>query len=482
MPDVMASRRNPSGTRSTMAPLTSWVPLLALFCVAGLLSACAEAPAGGAQPDAAVSMPPADALSVDAAAVATEVPTGSTLGEAATASGRLHFERPDSVRGLYLNAWSAGSERRLTQLLALADSTEINTFVIDIKDATGFVSHESAVATAVEIGANEQRRIRNLRGLLERLHAHGVYPIARIVVVKDPLLIAARPDQAVQDTAGGVWIDSKDFVWLNLWDRRNLDYHLELAHEVAALGFPEIQWDYIRFPDAPQSDMARAVFPGETGPRPDAVRAFLEAARTDLQAIGVRSTADVFGVTTTFRRDVGIGQVWESFIDVVDAALPMVYPSHYWTGSFGFEHPNARPYEIVREAMADALQRSAAVPNAGEVIPWLQDFSLGQPRYGAPEVRAQIEAVHDAGIPHWILWNPGSRYTAEALRPEGGWQTEPLISYAGEHITAASRFALFERIERERFVADSIAQARSNAARFDSAQATPADSVRAGGC
>lgn len=476
----MASRRNLSGARSGIVSLTTWALMLAVFSVTGLMSACAEAPAGGAPPDDDVSMPPADALSVDADP-ADALPVDTTAVDTTTESGRLVFERPNSVRGLYLNAWSAGSERRLTQLLALADSTEINTFVVDIKDATGFVSHESAVATAVEIGANGQRRIGNLRGLLERLHAHGVYPIARIVVVKDPLLIAARPDQAVQDTAGGVWIDSKDFVWLNLWDRRNLDYHLELAHEVAALGFPEIQWDYIRFPDAPQSDMARAVFPGETGPRPDAVRAFLEAARTDLQAIGVRSTADVFGVTTTFRRDVGIGQVWESFIDVVDAALPMVYPSHYWTGSFGFEHPNARPYEIVREAMADALQRSAAVPNAGEVIPWLQDFSLGQPRYGAPEVRAQIEAVHDAGIPHWILWNPGSRYTAEALRPDGGWQSEPLISYAGDHITAASRFALFERMERERFVADSIAQARANAGRLDSAPATPTDSVRPGG-
>ena len=89
----------------------------------------------------------------------------------------------------------------------------------------------------------------------------------------------------------------------------------------------------------------------------------------------------------------GIGQVWESFIDVVDVALPMVYPSHYWQGSFGFQTPNAYPYEVVRQALEDALRRSEMVQGAGTTRPWLQDFTLGKPPYGAPEVRAQIQAT-----------------------------------------------------------------------------------------
>jgi hypothetical protein len=353
------------------------------------------------------------------------------------------FERPEHMRGLYLNAWTAGSSRRMEQLLALARATEINTFVIDIKDASGYVSHATAVAAAREVGATGELRIRRLPALLARLHAEGIYPVARIVVVKDPVLIAARPELAVQDTAGGAWVDSKGFVWLNPYDRRVWDYHVELAREVVALGFPEVQWDYIRFPDAPASDMERALFPGDSlGDRPEAIRQFLAYAREALAESGAHMTADVFGVTTTFRRDVGIGQLWERFIDQVDAALPMVYPSHYWQGSYGFDKPNAHPYEVVRQALEDARARSEAVAGAGRVIPWLQDFTLGAPAYGAPEVRAQIQATYDAGLQEWVLWNPSSRYTEAALEPTGGFPTEPLIRVAGTVTPVSRRHAL----------------------------------------
>lgn len=352
---------------------------------------------------------------------------------------RPTFERPEAIRGLYLNAWAAGSSRKRERLIRLADTTEINAFVIDIKDASGYVSHATGVEAAREAGATGEIRIADLPGLLARLSEAGIYPIARIVVVKDPILIAHRPELAVQDTAGGAWVDSKGFVWLNPYDSRVWDYHLALAREVAELGFPEIQWDYVRFPDAPESDMARAVFPDSSGPRTEAIRSFLAHTRDGLADLDVRVTADVFGVTTTFSRDVGIGQLWERFIDRVDAALPMVYPSHYWKGSYGFDHPNAHPYEVVFEAVEDAVRRSEAVEGAGAVIPWLQDFTLGDPDYGAPEVRAQIQAVHDAGVDDWILWNSGSNYTEAALEPVGGFHAEPEIRVAGVVVPVSDR-------------------------------------------
>lgn len=367
------------------------------------------------------------------------------------------FERPDSLRGIYLNAWASGSSRRVDALVDLAKRTEINAFVIDIKDATGYVSHRSALPDVERIGAGGEIRIRDLPGLLRRLEAEGIYPIARIVIVKDPLLIAAHPELAVQDTAGGVWQDSKEIIWLNLFDEGVWEYHVDLAKEVAAMGFPEIQWDYVRFPDAPASDLARALFPGDSiGPRTEAVRGFLSYARDEFRAAGldVRSTADVFGVTTNVRRDVGIGQVWETFIDRVDAALPMVYPSHYWEGSFGFDEPNAHPYEVVYGAVEYAIRRSAEVDSAGATIPWLQDFTLGSPRYEAPEVRAQIEATHDAGAKDWILWNPGSSYTEGALRPAEGWAEEPLVRIGSRIVPVSERFQAME------IVADSVQQAK----------------------
>ena len=357
------------------------------------------------------------------------------------------FPRPDHIRGLYVNAWAAGSERRMTTMLEIAETTEVNALVIDIKDATGFISHATDVPLAKEIGADGEIRIRDLPGLLDRLEAAGVYPIARIVVVKDPLLAAARPETAVQDTAGGVWVDSKNIVWQNLFNEDLWSYNIALAREVAEMGFPEVQWDYIRFPDAPASDMARAVFTeGESERRVDAVRGFLRHAEQELADLPVRSTADVFGVTTSFRRDVGIGQVWESFIDVVDVALPMVYPSHYWEGSFGYTDPNAYPYEVVYAALRDALRRSGAVEGAGLTRPWLQDFSLGSPVYGPAEVRAQIQATYDVGLNEWILWNSSTRYSLAALEPLKGFENDPLVRVAGVLSPTSRRYEVMDSV------------------------------------
>ena len=384
---------------------------------------------------------PTDVLGAGGESVAST----EDLGPDVVAPDDARFPHPGTVRGLYVNAWAAGSRNRLSGLLELAARTEINTFVIDIKDASGYVSHRTEFQGAHDIGATEEIRIHDLPGVLERLEKEGIYPIARIVVVKDPLLSSARPELAVQDTAGGVWVDGKDIVWLNPYQTEVWQYHVALAREVVLLGFPEIQWDYVRFPDSPVSDRERATYPGAAGQsKSDAIRAFLAYSRDGLADLGVLVTADVFGVTTSASRDVGIGQVWESFIDVVDVALPMVYPSHYFPGSFGFDSPNAHPYEIVRGALRDALRRSAEVDGAGATRPWLQDFSLGEPKYEAPEVRAQIQAAYDAGVEEWILWNPGSYYTEDALEPEGGFVTEPLLRVADEIAPLSRRYQLLD--------------------------------------
>jgi hypothetical protein len=149
----------------------------------------------------------------------------------------------------------------------------------------------------------------------------------------------------------------------------------------------------------PQSELARAVFPGADGrTRSQAIRDFLLSSRDELAELDVPLTGDVFGVASSSTRDVGIGQLWEDLVDAVDALLPMAYPSHYWPASFGIDEPNAHPYEIIYHSLGYATRRSEAVDGATRVIPWLQDFTLGPPRYGAPEVRAQIQATYDTGV------------------------------------------------------------------------------------
>ena len=419
-------------------------PFVTVLLFAALLSGCNDGSQLSGDPEGA---PPSAAPAAEPALgdLTLEDPTPAEVEPALPERTFFHFTRPEHVRGIYVNSWSAGSRRRLAALIDLATRTEINTFVIDIKDASGYVSHRTRVPLAHEIGATGDVRIPSLAWTLERLEEAGIYPIARIVIVKDPLLAAARPELAVQDTAGGTWVDNKGIVWLNPFSREVWDYHLDLAREVVAMGVGEVQWDYVRFPDAPASVLASASYPGQDGrAKTDAIREFLDYSRGNLSEFGVDVTADVFGVTTSARRDVGIGQVWESFIDVVDVALPMVYPSHYWKGSFGIDEPNAHPYEIVRQALEDAVSRSSELEGAGATRPWLQDFTLGSPRYEAPEVRAQIQAAYDVGIDEWVLWNPSSRYTQDALEPAGGFIAEPLVRIANEIVPVSRRFELFD--------------------------------------
>jgi len=328
----------------------------------------------------------------------------------------LHVAKPAAVRGLYLNAWAAGSPRKLARLLGIADRTEINAFVIDVKEG-GQVSYLSVVPLVHQAGA-DRPYIRDIRGVLAKLKAHGVYPIARIVCFKDTALARAKPEWAIRRKDGSLWRDADGIAWVDAYNRNVWDYDIAIAREALDLGFGEIQWDYVRFPDVTPSLRATQLFTDANGrSRSDAIREFVQYSRAQLAPYGVPVTADVFGATVKADDDMGIGQKWERLVDVADVLLPMVYPSHFYRGDYDFQNPNAHPYQVVRDAMRDALARSK-VPNAAAIRPWLQDFSMGTPRYGAAQVRAQMQAVYDAGLREWVLWNPGSNYTESALETD----------------------------------------------------------------
>ena len=325
------------------------------------------------------------------------------------------------VKALYVNAWAFGSTK-LAQLVQLADSTEINAFVIDVKDDTGCLLYPSEVAVAQEIGATKCVRTRDVKSKLDTLHAHDIYPIARIVVAKDPLLAERRTAWSVQNRDGsGLWRDRIGTAWVDAYNDSVWIYAAQLAEEAVRLGFAEVQFDYVRFPDEPKEALAQAVFaarkPGET--QREGVQAGIGILANRLQPLGVPITFDIFGLTASATGDLGIGQVWEDFITVADVVLPMVYPSHYYRGSYGLAWPNAEPYRVVRNALTEALARSKPFANSAAIRPYLQAFTLGRrkPRYTPHEIREQIRAAEELGIETWVLWNPRSVYQRDSLRP-----------------------------------------------------------------
>ena len=366
----------------------------------------------------------------DSAAVAAKAREDSAAAFRARFGDRV--ARPDSLRALYVNAWAAGSRSRMRELIRVADETEINAFVVDIKESDTYLTHDSTgIALAKEIGADQRPGSRWLPELVDTLKAHGIYPIARIVVFKDRMLAEKKPELAIRDVNGGVWLDQKGKPWVNPYHRAVWDYNVAIAREALEMGFSEIQWDYVRFPDVTEARRRTMAFPGSGGKsREDNIRDFILYSKEQLREFQAPVTADVFGLVTHLEGDVGIGQNWEKVITSADAVLPMVYPSHYFGGVYGFRQPNAHPYELVRISMQDAVERTKYLQDqgrkTGEIIPWLQAFTADYLRdgitYGASHLRQQIQATYDAGLKSWVLWNPGSKYEVyyPALRPADG--------------------------------------------------------------
>ena len=342
---------------------------------------------------------------------------------------------PDSIRRPPMplvatpNRWAAIGER-MWQLIDVARKTEVNALVIDVKDDRGLVLYRSRVPLAKEIGADTTRPMsyRRLRAVLDTMRAHDIYPIARIVVAKDPLLAQARPEWSIKRKRDSLpWLDKNNRPWLDPTHPEVWKYAGDLAAEAVNLGFSEVQFDYVRFPDEDRL-IREAVFPLMNGRvRAQVIHDQLSYLRTLIKPLGVPMTIDVFGLSATDTTDMGIGQKWELFVDQVDVVLPMDYPSHFAPRTFGLGNPNAHPYATLDHALRDAKTRSAGIPNAARIIPWYQDFTLGPPRYGAAQVHAQIRAGHDNGIDSWMLWNPRSRYSIDALKLATAQETDSTV-------------------------------------------------------
>jgi hypothetical protein len=312
------------------------------------------------------------------------------------------------VRGLYVFRFGA-NPRRLKHLIGIADSTEINALIIDVKDEFG-LNYDSS-DPMVKKNAGTQVKAHNLGALVDTIRAHGVLPVARIVVFKDSVTARNNPNHTIRKADGTAWHDKKGQTWVNPYANAIWEYNFRVAEEAIKMGFGEIQFDYIRFPE-PYKSLPPQVFPEQAGrSKPQVLAEFLAAARARFAKLGVRTTADIFGLVTTVGGALEVGQKWEPIAQSVDVVLPMVYPSHYPPGSFQLPHPNGDPYDVVHIAISRARERDAKIGITGEhVRPWLQAFSIGNPKYGPHELEEQKRGVYDAGYDGWVLWEPGSRY------------------------------------------------------------------------
>ncbi len=327
---------------------------------------------------------------------------------------------PHVVKAAYLTYYGIAHDRIRGRVFDLLAQTELNAVVIDVKGDRGWIPYRTEVAAARAAGAQGPVILRDFETLLARLKARGIYTIARIVVFKDNVLAASRPELAVINaTTGQAWIDNERLAWVDPFREEVWDYNIAIAREAAEKGFDEIQFDYVRFPTDGRLGVARFARPSTTRSRLEAIAGFLARARRELGATGAFVAADVFGYTAFNENDTDIGQRIEELAPHLDYLCPMVYPSGYHVGIPGFRNPVAHPYEVVHESVK--LIRRRAAGHRVRVRPWLQDFrdyAFDRRYFGVSEIRAQIRGADEAGGTGWMLWNPRNRYTGEALRPE----------------------------------------------------------------
>lgn len=324
---------------------------------------------------------------------------------------------PFRPKAVYLSVYGITSPALRSAAVNLATPrTAINALVIDVKGDRGMTPYRSAAREAIGAAANTPGNapfVQDFPGLIAHLHALHLYLIARIVVFKDEPLAEAHPEWSVRNAAGKPWSDSQGMPWMDPFSHDVWQHNLDIAEEAARMGFDEIQFDYVRFPD--QAGL-QFMSPSNRDTRTAAIIGFLQAARTRLAPYNVFVAADIFGYVCWNANDTAIGQQLELLGAPLDYISPMLYPSGFTWGLPGCSNPVAEPAQIVGRSLAQAKRRTGF--SGVRFRPWLQafrDYAFDHRAFDGAAIRAQTDAADAADSDGWMLWNPRNQYVADDL-------------------------------------------------------------------
>ena len=325
----------------------------------------------------------------------------------------------DGVRGIYISAFAAGNQEVMEENIRLIEESDLNAMVIDFKDDYGKVRVDTGSDYPL---IREQTEAIYTSERIAELKKRGIYLIARIVVFRDPSLATTHPEMAFLHPNGQL-LETDGQAFVNPLKKEVWDYNVAIAREAIALGFDEIQFDYVRFAegferieDTLQFD--RGNYAEMTDPilrNQQAITDFIAYARRKINAYQVKLSVDVFGYIA-FDPMSGIGQSMPQIIEQVDVLSAMIYPSHWGSGYFELTAPDREPYRVVEAYLKKEQEIFSAAEQPPISRPWLQAFTaryLGEGNYlvyGKEEIEEQIKALQAAGVDEYLLWQSTSRY------------------------------------------------------------------------
>ena len=326
-------------------------------------------------------------------------------------------EMPDECRTLYIVSWRLDE---VEAYLEIAAKSGINAFVVDILDG-GSVGYAGDVMaqncpSAVEAAHNT---VEEYRAAIRKLKDAGYYVIGRITTFNDTYFVQDHPEYAIAKPSGEPRKLASAY-WPSPYSRDAWQYKVDLAVEaVEWMGFNEIQFDYVRFPDNTRKYEKAGTIDfrntyGET--KAQAVQRFLMYATDILHEYGAYVSADVYG-ESAFTYVTAYGQYWPAISNVVDVISGMPYPDHF--GPEGNWLPWEHPYDTLLGWGKAVMARQNETPTPAAVRTWIQCYNaIREPynTYGPEEVSAQIRALRDAGCTGgYMTWNARSslaKYTS----------------------------------------------------------------------
>ncbi len=266
----------------------------------------------------------------------------------------VHLPTPEPLKAIYMTSCVAGTPSWRNSLKTFIDETELNSVVIDIKDYTGRVAFPNDFPKSASGRGCE---VKDLKEFVATLHQSGIYVIGRISVFQDLSYSVLFPELSVRaSSTRAVWQDYKGISFIDVGARPYWDYIIQISRQAYTLGFDELNYDYVRYPSDGNMEDAVYTWSG-TSTKAAMLESFFSYLHEDLQTYNLKTSVDLFGMTTTASHDMGIGQVLESALPYFDYVAPMVYPSHYPSGWNGFANPAEHPYEVVLLAISEGRRR-----------------------------------------------------------------------------------------------------------------------------
>jgi len=420
----------------TVALLSCYLVITVIFFVSGM----SEGP-GRIYPDAAVSPTPPESINTPVPPTPTADPNTNVI---------VYPLMPPAVKakGIYYNVWFP-EDNALARCIELIESSELNTVVIDVKVDAGRVTIKTDNAFIPQTSLMTDDQFSRVFGptdydtlaeAVADIKSRNIYSIARVVCFKDDLYGRNNPDAAIKNKQGGVWRDNNDDRWLNPHNRDNWEYIAAICREAAKIGFDEIQLDYVRFPLEGRLGDIDYGSAAEEATRYQVISEFVAFIRDEMAQLGVRTSADIFGISAISDRDAGhIGQNVQYLLASLDYISPMIYPSHFANSSSGtmgngvgqtingelYTHPDTVPYDVIYNSLQhftmhiDRFKEENPGAQVAVIRPFLQYFTASYLRdgywipYGPVEVRAQIDAVYAAGYEEWLLWSNTNTYSPD---------------------------------------------------------------------